>query len=745
MRALTNRLLTTRFGFVLILLSLLWAKTLFAYYVDFSLGATGILQQIILICNPIGISLLLLSLSLYIRHPKRAYITAALIYIISTILLIANVLYYREFSDFMTVNTMLGVSKVAQGLGASSLNMVRIRDVIYVLDFLVVGLGYLGFGIVNIIRYLNQQSLRWPHFGLTFDSRPPAYHFPQAVTIAALALFSINMAISELNRPQLLTRTFDRNYIVKYLGLAPFTVYDGVKTAQTNQVRAQADSADMDTVLQYTKSHYAAPNPAYFGQAKGKNVIVIHLESFQQFLIGMKVDGQEVTPFLNSLYHNKSTISFSNFFNQVGLGKTSDAENMLETSTFGLPTGSLFSSLGTDNTFQGAPAILNQTQGYSSAVFHGGSGGFWNRNNVYKGLGYQYFFDGNFYDHEGNATTEYGIKDKLLFGESIKYLEHMQQPFYTKIITTTNHFPFFITDTDTNFPNAGTSDDTVNGYFQTAHYLDQAIKEFFDYLKSSGLSKNTLVMLYGDHYGISNDRNQALAPLLNKDPAQWTSFDNTALQRVPLMFYGEGLKGGIQSQYGGEIDVLPTLLHLLGINSQDYVQFGTDLLSKQHSQVVAFRNHNFITPQYTVIGSKVYANQTGELIQPTAQLKKTLDADQAKVDEKLDLSDNVANKNLLRFYTPPNFKPINPKAVDYMRSLTSVLTIEKQLGPKSTSLFSRNNDKSTVSLFKTDAPEIAENASPLTTYPTKILKALEDSSDSSSSSTSTTSAQQEQP
>lgn len=270
MRALTNRLLTTRFGFVLILLSLLWAKTLFAYYVDFSLGATGILQQIILICNPIGISLLLLSLSLYIRHPKRAYITAALIYIISTILLIANVLYYREFSDFMTVNTMLGVSKVAQGLGASSLNMVRIRDIIYVLDFLVVGLGYLGFGIVNIIRYLNQQSLRWPHFGLTFDSRPPAYHFPQAVTIAALALFSINMAISELNRPQLLTRTFDRNYIVKYLGLAPFTVYDGVKTAQTNQVRAQADSADMDTVLQYTKSHYAAPNPAYFGQAKGK-------------------------------------------------------------------------------------------------------------------------------------------------------------------------------------------------------------------------------------------------------------------------------------------------------------------------------------------------------------------------------------------------------------------------------------------------------------------------------------------
>lgn len=98
-----------------------------------------------------------------------------------------------------------------------------------------------------------------------------------------------------------------------------------------------------------------------FGIAKNRNVIVIHLESLQQDVINMKVNGEEVTPFLNSLYNNNPSVySFSNFFNQVGQGKTSDAETMLETSTFGLSSGSLFSSLGSTQTFQAMPAILQQ-------------------------------------------------------------------------------------------------------------------------------------------------------------------------------------------------------------------------------------------------------------------------------------------------------------------------------------------------------------------------------------------------
>src|SRR5699024_12283621 len=125
------------------------------------------------------------------------------------------------------------------------------------------------------------------------------------------------------------------------------------RTTNTNYIKCK----------KITDKVYEPVNTQMYGITKCRNVIIIHIESFQQFLINKKINGQEVTPFLNSLYNGKDAYSFDNFFHQVGQGKTSDAENLLETSTFGLPQGSLFATLGSDNTFQGAPAILNQLSG----------------------------------------------------------------------------------------------------------------------------------------------------------------------------------------------------------------------------------------------------------------------------------------------------------------------------------------------------------------------------------------------
>ncbi len=93
------------------------------------------------------------------------------------------------------------------------------------------------------------------------------------------------------------------------------------------------------------------------------------------------------------------------------------------------------------------------------------------------------------------------------------------------------------------------------------------------------------------------------------------------MQRVPFMIHIPGQEnGGIFEQYGGEIDVMPTLLHLAGIDSKKYLLFGSDLFSKDHDQTVAFRNENFITPKYTVVGSTIYENSNGNRV--THPLKK---------------------------------------------------------------------------------------------------------------------------
>ena len=710
MKKLKTNFWQTRLGFFTLLNLCFWFKYMFAVYFDFHLDLTDPYQQFIVWLTPLGTSIILLSIGLYSSKPILSYITMLILDTLNTVLLFANIVYYRQFSDFLTSKTVQNAGKVSQGLGKSTVSLLHPSDIILWLDLIII-IILLIFKIIKIDP---------KHYGL---------RRPFAATSFGVFMLTLNMMLAETSRPRLLRNTFDRSYVVKYLGIDTYSIYDLLKSAQSNQVKKNANADTLNQVLTFTKQNYTAPSTQYFGKAKNKNVIIIHLESFQQFILGLKVNGQEVTPFLNSLYHNKNTISFSNFYHQVGLGRTSDAENMLETGTFGISDGSLFSSLGSENTFQAAPQILRQN-GYTSAVFHGNVGTFWNRNETYKNLGYNYFFDGNYFSQDQNDKSGYGLKDKLLFGESIKYLEHMQQPFYTKFITVTNHIPFDLDNEDKdNFKTSTTNNQTVNNYFETAHYLDQAVKEFFTYLKKSGLYNNSLIMIYGDHYGLSNSESTALAPILGKEPSQWGEYDNISEQRVPFMLHMNGLKGGINNEIGGEIDVLPTLLHLLGVNTKNYIQFGSDLLSSNHRQIVIFRNGTIVTPKYVIVNGKgikgtIYNNQTGEKISHfTSKQKQEIKTLTKFGYQSLHNSDLLNNRNLLRFYTPIGFIPVDPTEFDYAKNYQRMLSLEQTLGASSTSLYSQRHNTSTTSFYATNAPESTKTK--LTKPPQSVLNQME--------------------
>ncbi|MDR4287949.1 sulfatase-like hydrolase/transferase, partial [Bacillus thuringiensis] len=195
-------------------------------------------------------------------------------------------------------------------------------------------------------------------------------------------------------------------------------------------------------------------------------------------------------------------------------------------------SGSAMSTYGTSNTFESAPAILHQQAGYTTAVMHGGAGSFWNRNNAYKSFGYQYFMPLSFCENKPSYYIGYGLKDKIFFDQSIKYIERLPQPFYLKMITVTNHYPYDIDKKNQSIAKTNTGDETVDVYVQTAHYLDQAIGELMSRMKKTGLDKKTLIVFYGDHYGISGNHHKASAQLLKKK--SFNDFDNLQFQRVPL-------------------------------------------------------------------------------------------------------------------------------------------------------------------------------------------------------------------
>ena len=703
----------TRIGFIVLLLLSYWTKSLWAYFVDFHLDLSSLFQYLIAIFNPIPLALLLLGLALYIKNTKLFYGIAITIYLVLFLWLFSNVVYYREFADYISVSTMMATSSVSTGLGETALELFNLWDLVYFADFIIIAI-----------------VLRKKPYKL--NPKPFSKRASFAVSSLAILLFSVNLFTAEIDRPELLTRGFSNTYIVRALGLPAFFTYNAHQTYTAEKDRSDATAEDLVPVEEYVQEHYASPNSDYFGIAKGRNVIYLHLESLQQFVIDYKlnVDGveYEVTPFLNSLYHSQSTLAFSNFFNQVKAGKTSDAETMIETSLFGLNQGSFMVQYGGSNTQQAAPYILSQNGGYTSAVFHGNSASFWNRNNTYKQWGYNYFFDQSYFSEATEENSfQYGLNDKIMFADSIQYLERLQQPFYAKFITVSHHYPYTssLIGDEIGFPLADTPDETINGYFATANYLDASIKAFFDYLKATGLYENSIIVLYGDHYGISNSRNPDLAPLIGKDSQTWSDFDNAMMQRVPYMIVVPGMtNGGIIDTFGGQIDALPTLEHLLGIEANNYLQVGQDMLSSEHSQVVALRTAgNFITPKYTSYGGKIYYTETGvEITNPDEVTQKEIDDIKASAAAQLSASDAIQTGDLIRFYDN-GLTALDASQYNYIDSLATLLALEKELGIKSTSLYSKNNNQSTVDLFK--APSYLE------------LHSSSSSSDASSSSTTT--------
>ena len=96
-------------------------------------------------------------------------------------------------------------------------------------------------------------------------------------------------------------------------------------------------------------------------------------------------------------------------------------------------------------------------------------------------------------------------------------METLPQPFYAKFITVTNHYPYPIDEEKATIAPATTGDKSVDSYFQTARYADEALEQFFTYLKETGLYDNSIIVMYGDHYGISKNHTKAMEQILGKE------------------------------------------------------------------------------------------------------------------------------------------------------------------------------------------------------------------------------------
>ncbi|RBW68162.1 LTA synthase family protein [Bacillus taeanensis] len=593
---------------------LLWLKTYLVYKLFIGFSRDTLLGELILFISPISSVLLLIGFSFFFS--KKIHAKWILVMnIIGTAILYINVLYYRFYIDFVTLPILFQFKNVG-GLGPSTLELIYSADTLLFID-------------IAVIWWLIRKE------------RPQAERITERkkhlIALVALLLFAAHLGLVKLNNPEVFKVNYDRKTIVANFGIFHYHMYDLYRQSLLSTDHVFATDKDVKEASDYTAQKYVSPHPTYFGAAKGKNVILISLESTQSFVINKKVNGEEVTPFLNELMNE--SYYFNNFYHQTAQGKTSDSEFLIDNSLYPLSSGSAFVRK-TENEYNALPAILKGS-GYYSAAFHGNDKTFWNRDVMYETLGYDRYFSKEDYQVTEENSVNYGLKDIPFFEQSLQHLDEIPQPFYAKFLTLTNHFPFLLDQKDEMITELETEEGVVNRYFTTVRYEDEAVRRFIEGLKKKGLYENSIIIMYGDHYGISNSYTEALEEALGES---FTAVDQIELQRVPLFIHIPGEQGKVFHTTAGQIDLKPTILHLLGIDTKGTVQFGQDLFSKNREQLVIFRDGEFVTEELVYTEGVCY-DKSSQTKLPYGNCKETVEIAQ----KELQLSDQIVHGDLLRF------------------------------------------------------------------------------------------------
>lgn len=302
---------------------------------------------------------------------------------------------------------------------------------------------------------------------------------------------------------------------------------------------------------------------AFFGSAKDRHLFVIQVESMQEFVLGQTINGQEITPNINELL--KDSLNFENMFQQIGAGNTSDSEWLIHTSLY--PKG----MEATVNYVSGDPmpsmvSMLNN-EGYYTTTYHADKIEYWNRNKLYPTLGFDKFY--SLEEIPNEDVIGIGPSDKVMFEfaeQEIKKQLQDGEKIYANLMTMTSHTPFIIPVSEKLLD----IDPQVNGtyvgsYLQSIRYTDEQIGNFVAFLKEQGIYEESVIVITGDHSGLHGTpmKEEDVEVVSNIIGHEYTIKDRFLL---PFIVTAPGLfENKTVSNFGGQIDIMPTILNLMGM------------------------------------------------------------------------------------------------------------------------------------------------------------------------------------
>ncbi len=289
------------------------------------------------------------------------------------------------------------------------------------------------------------------------------------------------------------------------------------------------------------------------GEPSGKNVVFIFMESMSANLMGAYGNTKEITPFIDSLY-NKSLV-FDNIYS-AGIHTNHGMYSTLYSYPTIMKRNAMKGSV--IPVYSGLPTVLKDN-GYRNLFFMTHESQYDNMNAFFRTNGFDEIYSQENYPKE-KIANHFGVQDDYLYEYAMPILRERGEsgvPFFAVLLSISNHPPYVIPEYFN--PKSADMEDKI------VEYADWSIRKFMDWAKGEKWYDNTIFVLMGDH-----------GKLVGSPECEMP----VSYNHIPLMIFGKGIEPGHVKGYGGQIDVAPTLLGMLGI---DYLQnnYGIDMLKEE--------------------------------------------------------------------------------------------------------------------------------------------------------------------
>lgn len=528
--------------------------------------------------------------------------------IVFTAACVINSAYYTNYASF-TSFSLLATSMQIFGVSDALNTIIEIKDFSYI------------FAVIALL--LVRKYYKYTSFYDSVKSKKTGRVVCLKILVVGLVfvgLFLSTITSTDISR---LYKQWNREYVVMKFGIYTYQGNDLIASLRPQISPLFGYDKAAKEVREYYKEYPSEQKEnKYTDKYKDKNVIVIHAESIQNFLLDTQINGVTIAPNVKRLA--EEGLYFSNFYAQESVGTSSDSEFTFATSLLPASNGTVFVSYW-NREYTSIQKLLNE-KGYYTFSMHANKGNFWNREVMHEQLGYKKFY---------NYTTDYkindediiglGLNDKEFFAQSVEKMKKIDEKYdkwYGLSIMLTNHTPFTGLDEEDTLDltyhyqrtnELGATEEVTNDYlknktlgkyFKTAHYADEAIGEYINELDDAGLLENSIVVIYGDHdakikrseydyYYNYNPETDSKYDKSDERYKEYTKYEYEVNRKVPFIIWTKNDQERKEiKEVMGMYDILPTLGNMLGIHS-DYA-LGHDIFSIDENFVV-FPNGNFIT------------------------------------------------------------------------------------------------------------------------------------------------------